>query len=130
PDPMGSIFTFAINPSTGELTMKSSIQAGSPVSFAAFHPSNKYLYVNHRMADQVDAFAVDPTTGALTLLNSVMTMGIAGSMRAGPVHVSVDKAGKFLFVAEYQGSNVLVYALGADGKIGALASTRSDGMNA
>jgi 6-phosphogluconolactonase len=129
-DAAGTIITFAIDPGTGGLTRKSSITTGSAVSFAGFHPSKKFLYVNHRMVDQVDALAVDPATGALTPLNTVPTVGIPGSMRAGPVFVTVDHGGKFLLVAQYQGSNVLVFALGPDGKIGAQVGSLSHGMNA
>jgi 6-phosphogluconolactonase len=129
-DAAGTILTYGIDPSTGALTMKSSVTTGSAVSFAGFHPSKKFLYVNHRMADQVDAFAVDQSTGALAPLNNVPTMGIPGSVRAGPVFVTVDHGGRFLFVAEYQGSNVLVFALGADGKIGPQATSVSHGVNA
>jgi 6-phosphogluconolactonase len=129
-DAAGTILTYAVDPASGELTLKSTVTTGSAVSFAGFHPTKKYLYVNHRMVDQVDALAVEPSTGQLSPLNSVPTMGIPGSPRAGPVFVTTDKAGKFLFVAEYQGSNVLVFNLGPDGKIEALASMSSHGINA
>jgi 6-phosphogluconolactonase len=67
----------------------------------------------------VSAFAVDPKTGGLTLLNQESSEG------AGPCHVTVDKAGKHVLVANYGGGTVAVLSVGPDGKLGPATSVQA-----
>jgi 6-phosphogluconolactonase len=129
-NPTGTIQSFNLDAASATLTSAGVTEAGSTVSLAAAHPNRKFLYVNHRLEDRVSAFAIDGGSGALTKLNTVDVVGIPGSMRAGPVNVTVDRTGKFLFVPLFQGSNVLVFALAGDGSIGALTAMHSAGTNA
>ena len=79
-------------------------------SFLAVHPNQRFLYaVNEvgryegRPAGSVSAFSIDRATGTLTLLNRVSSRG------ADPCHLSVDKSGKWLFVANYSGGSVAAF---------------------
>jgi 6-phosphogluconolactonase len=56
---------------------------------------------------------VDKKSGALKILNEKPSGG------TGPCHVSVDSAGKFLFVANYGGGSVKSFCLNPDGSLGA-----------
>jgi 6-phosphogluconolactonase len=60
----------------------------------------------------VSAFSVDPATGKLNLLNQRASMG------TGPCHLTLDKAGKNLLVANYGSGSVAVLPVAADGKLG------------
>ena len=53
-----------------------------------------------------------PTLGTLTLFNRVSSRG------ADPCHLSVDKSGKWLFVANYSGGSVAAFPVQDDGKLG------------
>jgi 6-phosphogluconolactonase len=93
-------------------------ETGDP-SFVAVHPSGKYLYAVNEVGNSeggnsgaVSAFAVDRNTGKLTLLNQVATRG------AGPCHVSLDRKGKFVLVANYDGGSIAVFPVQADGSLG------------
>ena len=60
----------------------------------------------------VSAFSIDPATGKLTLINSRPSMG------SRPCHLTLDKSGRNLLVANYKSGNVAVLPVGADGRLG------------
>jgi 6-phosphogluconolactonase len=93
------------------------VEAASP-SFLAAHPQGGFLYaVNEvgRFEDKptgsVSAFAIDRATGRLTLLNQQASAG------GGPAHLTVDKAGRHVLVANYGGGSVAVLPIDADGRL-------------
>lgn len=89
-------------------------ETASP-SFLAVHPNEKYLYaVNETTtyADEtggVSAFEINRSTGMLR------TLGQQSSEGAGPAHLSVDKGGKNVLVANYGGGSVVVLPINRDG---------------
>ena len=89
-------------------------ETASP-SFLAVHPNEKYLYaVNETttFADEtggVSAFEINRSTGMLR------TLGQQSSEGAGPAHLSVDKGGKNVLVANYGGGSVVVLPINRDG---------------
>lgn len=100
---------------------------GSNPSFLAFHPAGGFVYAVNEASPsgRVAAFRFDPASGALTLLNRVSSAG------AGPAHLSVDPAGRFVLVANY-GDGAIAGSAGieADGRLGAAVDTRRAGDNA
>lgn len=85
-------------------------------SFLAVDPRNRFLYaVNEigkyegRSAGSVSAFRLDARTGLLTYLNSQSSGG------ADPCHLSVDKTGRDVLVANYTGGSVAVLPVAKDG---------------
>ncbi|MEJ7608400.1 MAG: lactonase family protein, partial [Bryobacteraceae bacterium] len=66
----------------------------------------------------VTAMSVDAGTGDLRIMNVVSSGG------TGPAHLSVDPAGKWVFVANYGGGSVAVLPIMADGSVGAPAEVR------
>ncbi len=92
-------------------------------SFVAITPNYKYLYAVGEVSNfggkrtgVVTAFAIDPKSGKLTQLNQQSSQG------AGPCHVSVDKTGKCVMLANYGAGSIASYAIGEDGKLGEAAS--------
>src|SRR5436190_5846109 len=82
-------------------------------SFLAIHPNQRFLYaVNELAGGTISAFAIDRNTGTLTLLNRVSTRG------ADPCHLSLDRTGKWLFVANYTGGSVAAFPVRDDGTLG------------
>jgi 6-phosphogluconolactonase len=63
----------------------------------------------------VSAFAVDRATGALTFLNKQPSGG------AAPCHLSLDREGRRVLVANYWGGSVAVLPIEKDGRLGAPA---------
>ena len=64
-----------------------------------------------RKTGSVSAFAIDTKTGGLAALNQTSSRG------AGPCHVSVDKTGKCVLVANYGGGSFAAIPLKADGSL-------------
>jgi 6-phosphogluconolactonase len=60
----------------------------------------------------VSAYAIDTTSGRLLLLNQQSSGG------AGPCHVTVDRAGKNILVANYGSGSVAVLPVNHDGSLG------------
>jgi len=113
------IYVFRFDSSNGKLTPMGLAAEGNNPSFLAVHPNHRFLYAAIETGDfggqksgAVAAYAIDRSTGKLTFLNQVSSHG------AGPCHVMVDKTGKNLLVANYDGGSIAVMPVGADGKLG------------
>lgn len=59
----------------------------------------------------ISVFSVNRESGALTQIQQVSSEG------AGPCHLSLDRTGRYLFVANYGGGSVAVFPVGADGRL-------------
>ena len=116
------IYAYRFDASSGRLTSLGAAAESTNPSFLAVDPSHQFLYAVNEVADYqgrqgsktggVSAFAIDPHTGALTFLNEVASGG------PGPCHVSLDKTGKYVLVANYDGGSVAVFPKRADGRLG------------
>ena len=112
------IYAYLFDPVIGKLTALGVAAESEDPSFLAVHPSGKYLYsvneVDHfggQKSGAVSAFSVEPKTGKLTLLNQAPTQG------AGPCHISLDKTGKFLLIANYDGGSIAVFPIREEGSL-------------
>jgi 6-phosphogluconolactonase len=117
------IYVYRFDPATGKLAPAGLAAESADPSFVAIHPNGKYLYaVNEtdsfggQKSGAASGFAMDAKSGALKLLNQVATRGGA------PCHVSLDKSGKFLLVANYGGGSVASFPVREDGSLGDAAS--------
>jgi 6-phosphogluconolactonase len=112
------IYLFQLNAQNGKLTPIGIAAEVKNPSFLAIHPDHQHLYAVGEMesfegkpAGAVSAFQIDPKTGKLTLLNQQSSVG------GGPCHISVDKEGKNVLVANYGGGSVAVLPILPDGKL-------------
>jgi len=107
------IYVYRFDPATGKLTDGALAAETSNPSFIAVSPDQKYLYAaNENGQGMVTAFAIEPGTRHLKMLNSVSAKG------SGPCHVSVDKTGKMVFVANYNDGTAAAFPVKADGSLG------------
>jgi len=88
-------------------------------TFLAIHPNGRNLYSVAEVGEfaemdsgGVSAFSIDPKTGLLTQLNQQPSMG------KGPCHISVDRSGKHVLVANYGGGSVTVLPIREGGALG------------
>jgi 6-phosphogluconolactonase len=110
------IYVYRFDAATGKLTGGALAAETSNPSFVAVSPDQKYLYAaNENGKGMVTAFAIDAATGHLKMLNSVSATG------SGPCHVSVDKTGKLVFVANYNDGTAAAFPVKADGSLGEAA---------
>jgi len=118
------IYAFRYDGATGKLTSLGVAAETADPSFLAIHPNGKYLYAVNEAgkASMVSAFALDKANGRLSLLNQLPALG------EDPCYISLDRTGNYIFVANYTSGNVVVFPIGADGKLGAAtANVRDEG---
>ena len=97
----------------GQVSLLSSSRSGLNPSFLVQHPSRPFLYaVNEMEANRASAFAIDPLTRGLTLVNSQPTGGV------WPCYASLDPAGKWLMVTNYNSGSLTVFPIRPDGGLG------------
>lgn len=113
------IHMFYLNPTNGTLTPWKNLTGILSPSSLAFHPNKRYLYAVNEISNysgtntgSVTAISVESGTGDLRIMNVVSSMG------AGPAHLSVDPAGKWVFVANYGGGSSAVFPIMSDGSLG------------
>ena len=113
------IYVYRMDKSTSALEFVSKTTGVDNPSFLAIHPQQSYLYAVNEIGEfagkpsgAVSAFSIDPKTGKLTYLNQQPSHG------PGPCHLSIDKTGKFVLVANYSGGSVCVLPIQDDGRLG------------
>jgi len=113
------IYAYRYDAATSEITPLGLAAETTNPSFVAPHPNGRFLYAVNEVGNYkgpnsggVSAFSIDRATGKLTFLNEVASRG------ADPCYITVDKAGKYVLVANYTGGSVAVFPVLADGKLG------------
>jgi 6-phosphogluconolactonase len=101
---------YDVDKSTGALTHVSSIAAfRTGANFLAMNGTRLYAVTS---GDRVGAYTIDPATAGLTFINDVGTGG------TGVAHVSVDRAGAYVMVANYGSGHIDVVPVRGDGGLG------------
>jgi 6-phosphogluconolactonase len=106
------IAVFAMDAETGQLTRQTEVPAVGGPSVMAMSPDRRTLYVGQRAGPAISSFRIDPATGGMTLTGTA-------SQPHAPTFLALDRTGKFLLSAYYQGGGAAVYRLGSDGSVGA-----------
>ncbi|CAF2738978.1 unnamed protein product [Rotaria sp. Silwood2] len=98
------IYAFALDDIKSTLIPLGLSVATTNPSYILIHPSHKYLYsANEQDNGTVTAFQIDSTKpGRLTLINQQSSRG------SGPCYLSTNKAGEYVFVANYNNGTVAV----------------------
>jgi 6-phosphogluconolactonase len=117
------IYAYRFDTATGQATPLGLVAETQNPSFLAIDPSNRFLYAATEISDYkgeksgaISAFAIDRKSGKLTFLNQVSSHG------AGPCYVSLDRTGKYVLAANYDGGNVAVFPVLRDGRLGEISS--------
>jgi 6-phosphogluconolactonase len=112
------IYVSSLDPS-GRLTEPDLAAETVNPSFLAVHPSGRFLYAVNEVAElegeatgSASAFAIEGHSGRLTSLNRTPSMG------PGPCYLSLDRTGRHLLVANYDGGSLAVLPVGMDGRLG------------
>jgi 6-phosphogluconolactonase len=115
------IYRSRFDVTTGKLTAPELAAEAENPTFLAVHPSLPALYsaerpvlyaANEIKAGTVSAYAVNRSDGKLTLLNQRSARG------NGPCHLSVDKLGRHMLVANYGSGSIAALPIDADGRLG------------
>jgi 6-phosphogluconolactonase len=116
----GGIYRMELDLATGKLSAPVVAGKADNPSFLAIHPTGKFIYAVNEVGDfdkkkgagAVSAFAIDAKTGDLSMLNQQSSEGDA------PCHLVVDKTGKYVLAANYNGGNAVALSIEEDGKLG------------
>jgi 6-phosphogluconolactonase len=118
------IYVSRFDDATGRLSVPELATESSNPSFLALHPGGRFLYAagevsefNGKPQGVVSALSIDASSGKLNLLNQQPSGG------AGPCHVSVDKEGKWLLVANYGSGSVASLPIETDGRLREASAT-------
>lgn len=118
------IYAYRLDLETGKCTPLGLAAEVKNASFLAIHPDKKHLYAVSEISDLdgkpaggVTAFALDAKSGKLKKLNGQSSQG------AGPCHLSVDKSGHTVLVANYGGGSIAALPIKADGSLGAATTS-------
>jgi 6-phosphogluconolactonase len=112
------VYVSRLDLATGALSAPQlAVETTSP-SFLAADPRGRFLYAVNEVnsfggqpTGSVSAFAIDRMSGTLTLLNQQSSGG------AGPAHLSVDRSGRNVLVANYGGGSIAVLPIDGDGRL-------------
>ncbi len=105
------IAVFSID-DAGKLGKQGEVPAAGGPSVMAVSLDRRMLYVGQRAGPAITAFAIDPKTGELRAAG-------AATQKHAPTFLALDRTGRFLLVAYYQGGGAAVFRLAGDGTVGA-----------
>jgi 6-phosphogluconolactonase len=113
------IYACHFHPASGKLTAVELAAETANPSFLAVDPASHYLFAANEIGDyqgaksgSITAFAIDRPSGKLTARNTVASRG------ADPCHLTVDKTGRHVLLANYTGGSVAVLPVEGDGMLG------------
>ncbi|WP_438038507.1 lactonase family protein [Sorangium sp. So ce128] len=126
------LFVFRLDDSDGALSaVQGPLDAEMNPTFLAVDPAHQRLFaanelneVDGELSGAVSAFRIDPQGGTLELINRASSKG------AGPAHLSTDRSGRFVLVANYGGGTAAVLPVGQDGALGQAVDEESYGRRA
>ncbi|WP_441292054.1 lactonase family protein [Sorangium sp. KYC3313] len=117
------LFVFRLDGADGALSaVQGPLDAEMNPTFLAVDPARQRLFAANELSEvdgepsgAVSAFRIDPQGGTLELINRASSKG------AGPAHLSTDRSGRFVLVANYGGGTAAVLPVGQDGALGQAA---------
>jgi 6-phosphogluconolactonase len=118
------IYAYRFNADTGQATSLGLAAKTTNPSFLVIDPKKKFLYAVNEISNYegqksggVSAFAIDPGTAKLAFLHEVSSEG------PGPCHISFDRTGQYVLVANYDGGSLAAYPVLDDGRLGKPSAT-------
>jgi 6-phosphogluconolactonase len=113
------IYTFRFDPATGKASTPVLAAESENPSFLAVDPQHRFLYAANEVhnyqgttSGAVTVFAIDPKTWKLNFQQQVPSVG------GDPCHLTLDRTGHYLLIANYTGGNVAVFRIDANGRLG------------
>ncbi len=96
------VYAFVLDEVKSTLTPLGLVGETANPTYIAIHPSQKYLYAANAVDNgTISAFVItSPQSGRLRLINQQLSHG------SGPVYLSTNRAGDYIFVANYGSATV------------------------
>ena len=96
---------------TGALSKPEFLLETPAPAYYIIAPGGRRLY-SCNSTGFVSAYSIDPASAQLKLINQKPSGG------GDPSYISLDRTGRYVFVANYEGGNIAVWALAPDGSLG------------
>jgi 6-phosphogluconolactonase (cycloisomerase 2 family) len=96
---------YSIDATSGALTSKGTIPAGTLPRGIAVAPSQKFAYVANQGSNNVSMYTIDLATGALTAIGTIPAAGTA------PGPIAVEPSGRFAYVGNMNSNNVSMFTI-------------------
>ena len=113
------IYVYSLDVTSGALELCSLAEGGPNPSYLAYDPSQRFLYAVNELKEfegassgAVSAFSIGPESGHLTFLNRKPSLG------TDPCHLTVDRTGRFVLVANFRSGSVCILPIREDGSLG------------
>ncbi|MBN2554042.1 MAG: lactonase family protein, partial [Spirochaetales bacterium] len=110
------IHIYEIDPATGSWRPYDTAEGVLNPSYLSFHPQRNLLYAVNELKEYegeatgaISAFMLDPESGRLRFINKVATHG------TDPCHLTVDRTGSCVLVANFGSGSVAVLPIRKDG---------------
>jgi 6-phosphogluconolactonase len=104
------ILIFEMDPSSGKLERRDEVAVSGRPAPLAIDPSRRFLHVGRRGIPEISSYAIDQGTGGLSFISTV-------PLESDPCYLSMDRTGRFLLSAYYEGAHVAVHRIGEDGGV-------------
>ena len=118
------IYVYRFYTETGRTAYLNEVDGIDNPSYICVAKNNRFVYsVNEIGADRkgsASAYSFEPKLGKIELINKQPSTG------TGPCYISVDKAQKHVFLANYQSGALSVLPVNKDGSLGAAVQTIQD----
>jgi 6-phosphogluconolactonase len=116
------IYVYRFYAETGQLAYLNEIDGVENPSYLCVSNNNKFVYAVNETGKngEVSSFSFEPKQGKLTFINKEPSSG------ADPCYISVDKAQKNVFVANYSSGSLAVLPVNKDGSLGKVSQLVKD----
>ena len=102
---------------SGALAPLRTFDAGPNPSFLAIHPNGRVLYAVNEVAERAGQRAGGVSAFSIADDGSLARLGDQSSRGAGPCYVSVDRSGRAVLVANYDGGSVALLPITRNGAL-------------
>lgn len=107
---------------SGALELMRAVDAGPNPSFLAIHPNRRVLYAVNEVTERAGQRAGGVGAFSIAADGSLARLGDQSSQGAGPCYVSVDRSGRVVLVANYDGGSVALLPIARNGGLAPASS--------
>lgn len=107
---------------SGAFQLVRAVDAGPNPSFLAIHPNGRVLYAVNEVAERAGQRAGGVSAFSIASDGALARLGDQSSQGAGPCYVSVDRSGRAVLVANYDGGSVALLPIANGGGLAAATS--------
>lgn len=104
------IARFALDAATGDLEPLGAVAVPGGPAPMVVDPAQRVLHVARRGECKISSYRIDQRTGALAALGTV-------PLPTDPCYIAMDRKGRFLLSAYYEGRGVAIHPIGDDGAV-------------